>query len=118
MASKEDYLKLTERVSLLKEQRAILVSDEEKKAQEREELIEELKSANIDPRVPGLEIERLEKEIQDEYNEVKNLVDQFEAELNSVRKVTPSNDAESATADSQELFEDVQKGPEGSVDLS
>ena len=118
MASKEEYLQLTERVSQLKEKRAILVSDEEKKAQEKKELIEELKSANIDPKVPRLEIERLEKEIQDEYDKTKNLVDQFEAELNSARKPTPSNDVESATADAQELFEDISKGPEGSVDLS
>ena len=118
MASKEEYLQLTEKVSQLKEKRAILVSDEEKKAQERKDLIEELKNANIDPERPREEIERLEREIQDEYDQTKKLVDQFEAELNSAKKITPSNDVEAATADAQGLFEDISKGPEGSVDLS
>jgi len=81
MASKEEYLALSDRVNSLKEKRAILVSNEAQKADERAELLEELKNAGVDPEHPALEIQRLELEIKSEYEEAKALVDQFEVEL-------------------------------------
>ena len=92
MASKEEYLQLTEKVSKLKERRAVLVSEEEQKATERTELIAELTAAGIDPTKPKEEIERLEKEIQDEYDQAKGLVDQFEVDLlNSTKNPNPAD---------------------------
>jgi len=81
MASKEEYLQLTDRVNALKEKRAILVSNETQKADERAELLEELKNAGIDTANPREEIERLEGEIQADYDQAKAQVDQFEVEL-------------------------------------
>jgi len=89
MASKEEYLQLTGRVSELKERRAILVSKEEQKAQERKGLLEELEAAGIDPSKPREEIDRLEKEIQEEYDRAKAQVDQFEEELKAATNPTP-----------------------------
>jgi len=84
MASKEEYLQLSDRVNKLKEQRAILASNEEQKAEEREELLEELKTAGVDPSQPREEIERLEREIQEEFDQAKAQVDQFEVGLLAV----------------------------------
>lgn len=81
MASKDDYLQLSERLNNLKERRAILVSDEERKKEERKTLISELSEAGIDSSKPQEEIDRLEREIQDEYTQSKALVDQFEENL-------------------------------------
>jgi len=84
MASKEEYLALSDRVNALKEKRAILVSNEAQKADERAELLEELKNAGIDTANPREEIERLEGEIQAEYDLAEAQVDQFEVDLLAV----------------------------------
>jgi len=83
MASKEEYLQLTDRVSALKEKRAILVSNETQKGEERAELLGELKNAGIDTEHPAMEIQRLELEIQADYDQAKAQVDQFEVELSA-----------------------------------
>jgi len=89
MPSKEDYLELSEKVSSLKERRAILASNEEKKANERKELLEELVKFGVDPNNPAKETQRLELEIASEYEQAKKAVDQFERDLNAATGQTP-----------------------------
>lgn len=132
MPSKEDYLDLSEKVSSLKERRAILASNEEKKANERKELLEELVKFGVDPEKPLEEIERLEKEISDEYERAKKAVDQFEVALDAATgqsvstdvvedttfEVTADLNAEgqlAAAVDAEKLSEPVIKGPEGDL---
>jgi len=104
MPTKEDYLALSEKVNSLKERRAILVSNEEKKASERKELLEELVKFGVDPEKPLEEIERLEQEILDQYEQAKSAVDRFEVALNDAtgqtsKPIDPLNRGIEVTAD-------------------
>jgi len=90
MATKQEYLDLADRVGDLKEKRAILVAEEERKASEREVLLGDLKAAGVDPTKPKDEIARLEREMQEEYDQAKIRVDQFEEELRTVSDPPPA----------------------------
>jgi len=91
MATKEEYLDLAERVGDLKEKRAILVAEEGRKAKEREGLLIDLKAADVDPDHPAKEIQRLELEMQAEFDQAKARVDQFEEELKTVSDPRPAD---------------------------
>jgi len=119
MASKEEYLQLTDRINELKERRAGLVALEQGRAEERDDLLKTLEIAGVDHSNPVGEIERLEQEIQAEYDTAKAQVDQFENELKvstgEKKPVEVSDDAVAAAADAEKLFEPLIKGPEGEV---
>ena len=84
MATKQEFLDLADRVNNLRETRAILVAEEERKAKERADLIKDLEAAGVDPDHPAKEIQRLELEMQTEFSQAKARVDQFEEELKTV----------------------------------
>ena len=89
MATKENYLALVDRLTNLNERRAVLVSAEEAKREQREGVIEVLKEYGIDTDNPEAEIERLEKEIQEQYDQAKARVDEFEKALDIATGKTP-----------------------------
>lgn len=77
----EEYTQLTRRLSGLRERRAVLKSQEEKKAEERETLEVELKARGVDTTNLGKEQERLEREIREGLTQAAAEVDQFETAL-------------------------------------
>lgn len=120
MATKQEYLDLADRVSDLKEKRAILVADEERKAKEREGLLEDLKAAGVDPKNPAKEIQRLELEMQAEFDQAKIRVDQFEEELRTTSTPHPAAVLEKVgvevSADVKEQL-DAPVSNDGNLDL-
>jgi len=120
MATKQEYLDLADRVSDLKEKRAILVAEEERKAKERKGLLEDLKAAGVDPANPKEEIARLEKEMQEEYDQAKIRVDQFEEELRTTSTPHPADVLEKVGVEvSPEVREemDAPVSNDGNLDL-
>lgn len=90
MATEQDYVQLGERLNKLKQQHAVLESQEDQKAKRREELRKQLSEAGINPDEPDKEITRLEKEAEDAFAETKAKIDEFERELKSPTEATPT----------------------------
>jgi chromosome segregation ATPase len=84
MATEHEFSQLTERLQRGREKLAVLKAREQEKAQERNELMTELKGAGIDLENLEGERERLEKEIQADYDKAEALVSDFEQKLEQV----------------------------------
>lgn len=85
MSTEREFQELNLKLSELKERRAVLVAQEEQKAEERVQLERELKEAGVNSDDPEGETARLEKEAEEAYQKAKKEVDDFEVELDALQ---------------------------------
>lgn len=81
MSLEQEYVDLTERLAKLQQRQAVLVAQEEQKAEERTRLEKELQEAGVDVGNLDSEIVRLDQEISKAFLESKSRVDDFEVAL-------------------------------------
>lgn len=79
----DEYTSLTSRMGRLREQRAVLEAREAEKERQRTQLQEELTLLGVDVSNPAGEIARLEAEANDDLNQAREQVNQFERDLNA-----------------------------------
>lgn len=86
MTTKEQYLELGEKLTRLKERRAVLEAREADRAKESERISAELRLVGVDPTNPDAEIERLTREIDAEFARAQSEIDTFERDLTAAEE--------------------------------
>lgn len=81
MTIQEEYTQLGDKLSKLGQQRAVLLSKEADKADERQKLEAELKAAGVDTSKLDEEAKRLEAEINEAMRKARTEINTFETRL-------------------------------------
>lgn len=110
----EEYNGIHARLDQLRQRRAVLEAEEEKRREAREKLAGELKAAGVDlGDLPG-EKERLQGEVERLQMEAVALVDEFEQKLDTAEQGQPGEPTQEASHTDQKA---EQKTPAGEMEI-